>query len=84
MALALPRLSPTRMLIALLHHALTVFFAVLRAAAASGDDVDVIEVQVDQALVQVGNAGVAHGGEDAARLGSLAKAVLTSGEWAMA
>ena len=39
----------------LLHHALAVFFAVAGVAAALGDDVDIIQIQLDFGLVQIGN-----------------------------
>ena len=53
---------------ALLHDALAVFFAVGRVAPALGDHVHIVQVQLDAVLVQVGNARVAHGGQDAAQV----------------
>ena len=53
--------------LALLHHALAVLFAVVRMAAALRRDVHVVEEEVDQALVEVVDAGIADRREDAAR-----------------
>jgi hypothetical protein len=55
--------------LALLHHALAVFLAVGGVAATLRGHVHVVQVQVDQALVQVVDAGIAHGGQDAAQVG---------------
>jgi hypothetical protein len=59
--------------LALFHHALAIGLQVRRVAAALVGDVHVVQVQVDQALVQVGDAGVAHGGQDAAQVGVAGK-----------
>ena len=52
----------------LLHHARAVFLAVLAPTAAAMDDVHLVEEEVDQRLVEVGDAGVAHRREDAAEI----------------
>src|SRR3989344_2933948 len=53
----------------LFHDALTVFLAVGGVAAAPRDHVHVVEVHLDEVLVEVVDAGVAHGGQDAAEGG---------------
>ena len=51
--------------LALLHHALAVFFAVRRVAAAVDGHVHVVQVQVDPGLIQVFNARITHGRQNA-------------------
>ena len=50
------------------HHALAVFFAVAGVAPALGGDVNVVQVQLNLRLIEVGNARVAHRGQDAAQV----------------
>ena len=50
----------------LLHHALAVFFLVGRIAAAVDHHMHIVQVQIDLGLIQIGNAGIAHSGQDAA------------------
>ena len=54
--------------LALLHHPLAVFLAVRRPPAAALDDVHVVEEEIDLGLVEIVDAGVADGGEDAAEV----------------
>src|ERR1700750_3303469 len=54
--------------LALLHHPLAVLLAVARPPAAALDDVDVVEEEVDARLLEIDDAGVADGGEDAAKV----------------
>jgi hypothetical protein len=48
-----------------LHHALALLFGIRRVSAAAHRDVHVVEEQVDQALIEVGDAGVADRRQDA-------------------
>src|SRR5664279_703447 len=54
--------------LALLHDALAVFLAVRGAPPAAFDDVNGVEKEIDPGLVEVFDARVAHGGEDAAEV----------------
>ena len=54
--------------LALLHHALAVFLAIGRAAAAAFDDMDVVEEEIDPGLVEVVDAGVADRRQDPAEV----------------
>ena len=53
---------------ALLHHALPVLLAVVRVAAAFARHVHVVQVQVDQVLLEVVDAGIADRRQDAAEV----------------
>ncbi len=55
--------------LSLLHHTLAVFFAVARQAAALLNHMHVIEEEIDQALIEIVDAGVTHRGQDAAQVG---------------
>src|SRR3990167_10706335 len=57
----------------LLHHALAIGLLVLGTAATLGDHVHVVQMQLDQALVQVVDAGIAHGRQNAAQVGGRRK-----------
>ena len=69
----------------LVHHGLALLFGVAFGAAALFGHQDIAEPHFDFIGVQIFDTGIADGGEQTARFGSLAKkAVLTKGEWAMA
>jgi hypothetical protein len=57
----------------LLHHLLALRFAVSGVPTTAHDDMHIVEKQVDQALVQIGDAGVAHRRQDAPEIGVTGK-----------
>ena len=52
----------------LLHDPLAIFFAVGGVTPTLDRHMDIVQVQVNAGLVQIGNAGVAHGGQYAAEV----------------
>ncbi len=55
--------------LALLHYPLTVFFTVLRVPAALDCHMNVVQLQVNAALVQVFNAGITNSRQNAPQVG---------------